>query len=337
MTVAAVLIAACVHLSAGRYQLPEPLLWSILEVEGGRPGTVARNRNGTEDLGPMQVNSAWLAEFSRLYASAPLMTGRAEAERRQLLRRMLADDPCFNIGIAAWILRRSLDEAGAHPGDPAGFWRGVGYYHSHRTDLTHRYQRLVAEAARRLYGDTVFAAAEADDGMVQGFGKGQPLYLVIRQIVPKSVPVRLGRGTDAAAPLSWDTGRQPLPWRQVLEEALQNSGLAVVDEGGGIVIEAAASRPAEPAADASRQWTAAAGVTLRETLTRWAADSGWTVDWTASARDRLFGASAQFSGDFETAADSLLRTFTTGPGGLRAQFHQKNRVLEIWAAGMQDH
>lgn len=151
MKIAAAVVAACIHSASINYDLPEPLLWSILKVEGGEVGTKHRNANGTYDYGPMQVNSSWLPKFSRWYAGAPSMKKYSDRSRQNILRHALINDSCFNISIGSWLLRQGMNEAG-----DGHFWEGVGYYHSHNTLLKRQYQRLVAKAASRIYGRGVF-------------------------------------------------------------------------------------------------------------------------------------------------------------------------------------
>ena len=125
---------ACMALVASIYGLPPRVLPSIQAVEGGRPGTVSPNRNGTEDLGVMQVNTLWLPALAR-------HTGLNEAR----VRERLIHDGCFNIAAAGAILRTQLDAAG---GD---LMRAVGNYHS-RTPLRHEaYRARVMGAASRLF------------------------------------------------------------------------------------------------------------------------------------------------------------------------------------------
>lgn len=126
---------ACMSLVASIYGLPPRVLPSIHAVEGGRPGTVSRNRNGTEDLGVMQVNTVWLPALAR-YAGLP--AGE--------VRRRLIDVPCFNIAAAGAILRTHLDENG---GD---LMRAVGNYHSRTPELHLSYRLKVMGAAERLFG-----------------------------------------------------------------------------------------------------------------------------------------------------------------------------------------
>lgn len=121
-------------LVASLYDLPPRVLPSIHAVEGGRPGSVHPNADGSEDLGVMQVNTLWLPGLSR-YTGLP-----AAAVRLRLIAR-----PCFNIAAAGLIMRTYLDETG---GD---LMRAVGDYHSHTPALNRDYQARVRGAALRLF------------------------------------------------------------------------------------------------------------------------------------------------------------------------------------------
>lgn len=125
---------ACMALVAQLYDLPPRVLPSIQAVEGGAPGTVSRNANGSEDLGVMQINSLWVGPLARY-------TGLG----RETVRERLIQRPCFNIAAAGAILRLYLDEAG---GD---LMRAVGNYHSHTPPLHEAYTARVLRAATRLF------------------------------------------------------------------------------------------------------------------------------------------------------------------------------------------
>src|SRR3546814_15983173 len=92
------LTTECVVNAAALYHLPEPLVWTILYVEGGKVGTVSGNKNGTADLGPMQINTSWLKTLAPQY-------GITAVE----LRSRLVWDGCFNVAIGSWILRHNID------------------------------------------------------------------------------------------------------------------------------------------------------------------------------------------------------------------------------------
>ncbi len=128
---------ACMALVAHLYALPPRVLPSIQAVEGGAPGTVSRNANGSEDLGVMQVNSLWIGPLARY-------TGLdGETVRERLIVR-----PCFNIAAAGAILRLYLDQAG---GD---LMRAVGDYHSHTPALNLAYQAQVLRSAMLMFWGT---------------------------------------------------------------------------------------------------------------------------------------------------------------------------------------
>ncbi len=126
---------ACMALVAQIYSLPPRVLPSIQRVEGGAPGVVHRNRDGSEDYGVMQVNTIWLPVLARYSKLDPVEV------RARLLTR-----PCFNIAAAGLIMRTYLDEAG---GD---LMKAVGFYHSHTPALGLGYKAKVVSAAWGLFG-----------------------------------------------------------------------------------------------------------------------------------------------------------------------------------------
>ena len=126
---------ACMALVSGYYHLPPRVLPSIQAVEGGRPGLVSPNRNGTADYGVMQINSIWVPPLAK-------QTGLSES----MVRVRLIHDPCFNIATAGAILRIYLDE------ERGNVMRAIGNYHSHTPFRNEMYQLKVLAAARRLAG-----------------------------------------------------------------------------------------------------------------------------------------------------------------------------------------
>ena len=78
----------CIAQAAERYQVPPALIRAVLAKEGGSLGTVSRNKNGSLDYGPMQINSTWLPSLSKFGISAS----------------HLVWDSCVNIGTGTWIL-----------------------------------------------------------------------------------------------------------------------------------------------------------------------------------------------------------------------------------------
>ena len=125
---------ACMALVAKFYALPPRVLPAIQAVEGGRPGMVSRNTDGTADLGVMQVNTRWipkLASYAKM--SPPDVTTR------------LISDPCFNIAAAGVIVRTYLNETHNN------LIRAIGDYHSHTAPLNMRYRTEVLRAAMIMF------------------------------------------------------------------------------------------------------------------------------------------------------------------------------------------
>jgi len=125
---------ACMLLTASVYHLPPRVLPALLAVEGGRPGLVHLNKDQSEDLGVMQINTLWIAPLAR-YAALP----------QDVVRDRLVNDPCFNIAASGLIMRRYLNET---KGD---LMLAVGNYHSHTAILNQGYQVKVVAAARIMF------------------------------------------------------------------------------------------------------------------------------------------------------------------------------------------
>jgi hypothetical protein len=125
---------ACMLLTASVYHLPPRVLPAIHVVEGGRPGSVHLNKDRSEDLGVMQINTLWIAPLAS-YAALPLET----------VRDRLLNDPCFNIAASGLIMRTYLNET---KGD---LLLAVGNYHSHTPILNQGYQVKVLNAARTMF------------------------------------------------------------------------------------------------------------------------------------------------------------------------------------------
>ena len=179
-----------------------------------------------------------------------------------------------------------------------------------------------------------------DEALVEGFGKDLPLDLVVAQIVPPRFQVVFEFDVDRTATTSWAGGR---PWRDVLTEAVAPLGLSFVEDGqGSLMVVRAAPRVATPEEQALATfgegtmagpeevpaWTALGGSTLRQTLDEWSGQSGWVIAW-ESELDYPLQASAEFYGDFETAAGNLIRAFSRAKPPVRATVFKGNRVIVV--------
>ncbi|EEV8085141.1 lytic transglycosylase, partial [Escherichia coli] len=103
-------LATCLLAASYANNLEPRLLMSVIAVEGGRIGLASKNKNGTEDLGIMQINTgAWLKLVSRVF----FLGDKEKAYIR------LKDDGCFNISVGAWILSTSIRQ------EKGDVWSGV--------------------------------------------------------------------------------------------------------------------------------------------------------------------------------------------------------------------
>ncbi len=125
----------CMIQAAQYYHLPPRVLPSIQAVEGGHPGTVHLNTDGSADLGVMQINTRWVQPIAHLIHAYPGPTAAR-----------LTNDSCFNIAAAALILSTYRREA---HGD---LLQAVGDYHSHTLALNLTYRAKVVSKAAALFG-----------------------------------------------------------------------------------------------------------------------------------------------------------------------------------------
>jgi len=81
-------ISTCVAKAADVFHVEKSALYLILDVEGGTLGqTSAPNKDGSVDIGPMQVNEWWVSKL----------------EARGISRDELTNNLCINIMAGAWI------------------------------------------------------------------------------------------------------------------------------------------------------------------------------------------------------------------------------------------
>ncbi|MBP9721550.1 MAG: lytic transglycosylase domain-containing protein [Gammaproteobacteria bacterium] len=117
----------CITQTSERFSLPDIILKAILKVEGGHPGELRINTNGTYDIGPMQVNSIWLPKFSN-YVTA----------------EQIYYDGCANLQVGAWILRYNINKA------KGNIWQGIGSYHSSTPVHQDKYRAKIYAAMQKL-------------------------------------------------------------------------------------------------------------------------------------------------------------------------------------------
>lgn len=83
-------ITKCFVRAGEYYDIPPLVLWSVAYVESGfNYKAINRNKDGSYDIGIMQINSRWLPVLKKYGIHV-----------RDLY------DPCVNIFVGAWILKR---------------------------------------------------------------------------------------------------------------------------------------------------------------------------------------------------------------------------------------
>ena len=116
--------ANCFAQAGAKYAVSPVLLRAISQVESnGNPLARNLNRDGSEDLGLMQINSRWLQVLTRY-----------GIDRQSLF------DPCLNAHVGAWILSQNIRAHGYR-------WEAIGAYNAanpaKRIDYAHRVARVL--------------------------------------------------------------------------------------------------------------------------------------------------------------------------------------------------
>lgn len=123
----------CINRAAMTYYVPAKMLIAVLITERGWPGLAKQNKNGTQDFGPMQINSTWLSKIAQYGYTA----------------YQLQYDPCTNVNVGAWILSREIANKKDEKSEK-NVWDGVGNYHSHTPLYHNRYKATVNAYYLRL-------------------------------------------------------------------------------------------------------------------------------------------------------------------------------------------
>lgn len=124
---------ACWQEVAQWYGVNVHLLYAIAKTESNlNPLARNQNKNGSYDIGLMQINSSWLPTLRKY--------GLDESQLK---------DPCVNLQVGAWILSQNMQRMGAT-------WEAVGAYNAKNPQLRIKYAQKVYQnipAAARLQSD----------------------------------------------------------------------------------------------------------------------------------------------------------------------------------------
>jgi soluble lytic murein transglycosylase-like protein len=90
-----------------RFGISRFLLAAIAEHESGmKPAAVSRNKDGSMDIGLMQINTTWLPTLKKYGIGIPELK-----------------NACVNLHVGAWILANDFAQYGTN-------WRAVGAYNA---------------------------------------------------------------------------------------------------------------------------------------------------------------------------------------------------------------
>lgn len=111
---------ACWEDAAARYGVNVQLLYAIAKTESSlNPSAINRNKNGSYDIGLMQINSSWFPTLHKYGISETQLW-----------------NPCTNIHVGAWILAQNMHRLG-------NSWEAVGAYNSSKAAYRLRYAQKV--------------------------------------------------------------------------------------------------------------------------------------------------------------------------------------------------
>ena len=134
-------LVKCLLAASLQNQVPPEALLAIMEVEGGRSGLEVKNANGSFDMGLMQINSCWLPEVAQKWNIT-----------QKKARTLLKEDDCFNLWVAAFILKTKIREGGGNLLQGIVRYNNANpeYGHPYRDKVIHAYHRQ--EQKRRKHG-----------------------------------------------------------------------------------------------------------------------------------------------------------------------------------------
>lgn len=123
------LMSKCIAYASKNFGVNSIVIRAIVNVEGGKIGTISKNSNGSFDLGVMQINTIHLKDIKKKYPNVGW--------------RELTFKPCVNIFVGTSILKDRMSES-------SSYWNGVGSYHSKTPKYRNKYLIKVKAAVANL-------------------------------------------------------------------------------------------------------------------------------------------------------------------------------------------
>ncbi len=129
--------ATCFDIAGERHGVAPKLLYVIAQHESAmNPRAINRNKDGSIDIGLMQINSRWLPSLARYGISSEALF-----------------DPCTSADVGAWILAANFRRYGVN-------WMGLGAYNARNLHLRERYAKNIAAKLKPLSPPPLMAVCQ---------------------------------------------------------------------------------------------------------------------------------------------------------------------------------
>ncbi|MEW0787295.1 lytic transglycosylase domain-containing protein [Escherichia coli] len=123
----------CITDASRFFGIDAELVFTLFDNEGGKVGTFSRNKNGTYDIGHMQINSSNLPEIRGHFPSVTW--------------RVLAYDACASFWVGTWWLYRKIVDRNGN------VFEGIADYNSKTPKVRARYIfNFMVKYNRRIQG-----------------------------------------------------------------------------------------------------------------------------------------------------------------------------------------
>jgi len=113
--------------AAVKYEVPANIVLAVAELENGKPGFYRINSNGTQDVGPMQINTRYLEDLSAYGITA----------------EDVAAEGCYPYELATWRLHNHLRY------DQGDLWTKAANYHSRTPEYNAPYRAKLKVSSMR--------------------------------------------------------------------------------------------------------------------------------------------------------------------------------------------
>lgn len=123
------LMLYCVNSASKHFKISPMIVYTIADIEGGKIGTASKNKNGTYDLGVMQLNTINIDRIKEKFPNVTYMD--------------LIYKPCVNIYVGTWFLTEEIKRVNYN------VLKGIGNYHSRTKKFHDKYMKRFTERYKK--------------------------------------------------------------------------------------------------------------------------------------------------------------------------------------------